>query len=596
MSLRLRVLLLMLFAALAPLALYAAWSVAEVRRVAEEENAARLDAAQITAEQRVDERIDDQRRLVERLCERDFTVDRVLLDLAAGRFDGRVQGDLVAQLPNLARSLDLDVLELVELPAGEAAPDAGRVLAASHFAGRAGGSPGALAASARASDGRAFVEEVRVRQDGGARNARALLHACVAARDGAQVLVVGGRLLEERFVGALLGDVRPVRLVVAPPGAGPPPGVSSEAARREVYVFVDAAANPIARLLAVVDPGPLERQLDELQQGFLFYGVLPATGVAVVLGLLLGVWVTRPLGLLEAATREVARGNLDVTFAGVPRGEVGQVLGAFEAMTRDLKAAQAELRRVARVAAWQDIARHLAHEIKNPLSPIQISVETMRKTHARQHPDFDEIFDESTTAILEEVRRLSRIVSEFSSFARLPAPRPEAVSVSDLVSHVVALHQGGRARVESRVDPELPTVEADREQIVQALVNLVQNAVDAAASTHPAGDGTVEVVAEALPPAAGEGWMLRVIDDGPGIPEGLRDRVFEPYVTTKAGGSGLGLAIAARIIDDHGGRLSARDAPSGPGAELRAELPLVAGTPSLRPASTETVVPLVQRR
>jgi len=592
-TLRLRILVLMLVAALAPLALYATWSLAEIRRVAEEENAARLDAAQVTAEQRVDERVEDQRRAVERLCERDFTVDRLLLDLAAGRFDDRLQGDLVSQLPNLARSLDLDVLEILRTGRGNAA---GRVIASSHFPGRAGGDAGPLAKAALASGSRAFVHAVRVRSEGGTRTARALLHGCIAARDGAQVLIVGGRLLEERFVDELLGDVRPVRLVVAGPAPRLPPGVPPEAARREVYVFVDAATNPVARLLAVVDQGPLEEQLDELQQGFLLYGVLPATLAAIVLGLLLGVWVTRPLGLLEAATREVARGNLDVTFAGAPRGEVGQVLAAFEGMTQELKAAQVELRRVARVAAWQDIARHLAHEIKNPLSPIQTSVETMRKTHAREHPDFDEIFDESTRAILEEVRRLSRIVTEFSSFARLPAPRPEIVDVGDLVHHVVALHQGGPVAIEGRVADGLPTLEADREQLVQALVNLVQNAVDATASTHPTGGGQVVVAAEALAAGGNDGVVIRVVDDGPGIPETMRQRVFEPYVTTKAGGTGLGLAIAARIVGDHGGRLTAHGAPSGPGAELRMALPLsITGAP-LGPTSTETVVPLVQRR
>lgn len=591
MTLRIRIILLFLVAGLIPLGLFGAWAFAEVRDATEAENEARLSAVQLAAELRVDERIAELRAQVDRLCEQETMVDRVVLDLAADRFDARRQGELTDSLPRLARSLSLDVLEIIEPGRGNAS---GRVLASAHFPGRAGGSAGDLGRDALSAGSRPFVHGVRTRREGDTVATRALSTACLAARDGAQVLVVGGRFLDERFAGDLLGDVSPVALVIAGPAPRPVPGAVPGATKREVHVFVNAAAEPVARLVAVVDPRPLERQLAELKSGFLYYGVLPAGLVTLALGLMLGVWVTRPLTLLEAATHEVAHGNLDVTFTGVPRGEVGKVLWAFEGMTRELKDAQRELRRVARVAAWRDIARHLAHEIKNPLSPIRTSVETMRKTHTRGHPDFDEIFDESTRTVLEEVRRLEHIVREFSAFARLPPPHPEPVEIRDVVDHVVGLasSEAGVA-VTAEIADDLGPIRADREQLVQLLLNLVQNGVDASRAAHPGGGGAVRVTVG--PREDGEdGLLLRVVDDGPGIPEPMRERIFEPYVTTKPGGTGLGLAIAFRIAADHGGRLTAHPGPGDEGTELRLVLPRVA--PAAPVSSTETVVPLVQRR
>lgn len=224
----------------------------------------------------------------------------------------------------------------------------------------------------------------------------------------------------------------------------------------------------------------------------------------------------------------------------------------------DLAGAQKRLLRAERIAAWRDIAQRIAHEVKNPLSPIQVSIETLRKTKERGHPDWNDIFEESTTTILEEVEHLRRIVTEFSNFARLPSPRPAPMDVSETVTHLVSLHQGGAIPVTAGALVH-DAVRVDRGQITQVLVNLVKNAVEAAAEAHMAGGGRVEISME----KRDTGVSIHVDDNGRGVPEAARVRIFEPYHSTKTAGTGLGLAIAHRIVEDHGGELDVTTSPLG---------------------------------
>ncbi len=272
-------------------------------------------------------------------------------------------------------------------------------------------------------------------------------------------------------------------------------------------------------------------------------------------------------GQLEAAVARIGRGDLDVTLDGH-----GATVSAFNRMTRELRDARTRLARAERIAAWRDIARRIAHEIKNPLTPIKMAMETARKTHARKHPDFDEIFDESTRTVLEEVNRLEHIVTEFSRFARLPRPNPESLNVREVVEKVVAMHDLDPAhatlpeaakgvRVELALgQSKFPEVRADKEQLTQVLVNLVQNACDAAREKHGETGGRVVVALDAIENA---GVRVTISDNGPGIPKEERGRVLEPYYTTKAHGTGLGMAIVDRIVSDHGGSLGIEDAALG---------------------------------
>ncbi len=305
----------------------------------------------------------------------------------------------------------------------------------------------------------------------------------------------------------------------------------------------------------------------QLAVAAVFLATLAASvAAAVLLGHVLAVRVTRPLDAIRVRARDVAAGDLGARVEVRASGEVGDLVAAFNAMTAELAASRARAAAAERVAAWREVARRLAHEIKNPLTPIAMSVEPLRDALAQGRPDFAEIFEEGAGAIQEEVRRLKRIVDEFSRFARLPVPAPAPVPAADLVAGLLALYPAPPPwiRVERDVAPDLPTVQVDRDQILQVLLNLVRNAVEA----MPVG-GTLRIAAR----REGGDLVLAVGDSGPGIrPEDL-PRVFEPYFTTKAEGTGLGLAIAERIVREHGGRIDVASRP-GEGATFAVRLPV----------------------
>jgi signal transduction histidine kinase len=292
--------------------------------------------------------------------------------------------------------------------------------------------------------------------------------------------------------------------------------------------------------------------------------------LSIALGLLVGARLSRPVEALTLAARRIAAGEPGVVVPPTAAGaELSGLVDTFNRMTLELKSATDQLVASERVAAWQEVARRLAHEIKNPLTPIRMSLETLLAASQRGPLDdrFRGLFTESARAVLEEVDRLKRIVDEFSQFARLPRSRLARVDLAEALQPVLALHaphDGRRFRVEA--SPGL-TVLADRDLLAQVVVNLVQNAEEA----RP-GAGLVTVRVRRREGAA----VVEVEDQGPGIAAEVRDRLFEPYATTRPHGTGLGLAIAQRITHEHGGTLEALDAPGG-GALFRLTLPLLAG-------------------
>lgn len=219
--------------------------------------------------------------------------------------------------------------------------------------------------------------------------------------------------------------------------------------------------------------------------------------------------------------------------------------------------------RAQRVAAWRDVARRLAHEIKNPLTPIQLCAERMRRHFATAPPNARALADECTTTIISEVESLKALVDEFAQFARMPAPRVVPTSLCTLLDETLALYEGlfRAIRIEREDAPELPLVRIDPEQIKRVIINLVDNAVEAIggmeqdAAGPPGGLITIRTRHD---PANGVA-RLTIADNGPGIPEADREKLFMPYYSTKRRGSGLGLAIVRRIIIEHGGSIEVGD-------------------------------------
>ena len=265
-----------------------------------------------------------------------------------------------------------------------------------------------------------------------------------------------------------------------------------------------------------------------------------------------------------AAAQEIAllRDGREVHLAAAAtplQGEDGTFAGAvlvFDDVT--------PLIRTQRVAAWRDVARRLAHEIKNPLTPIQLCAERMRRQFSGAPPAARALVEECTTTIVGEVESLKALVDEFAQFARMPAPRAIPSDLNGVLTETLALYNGlfREIRIEPRLANGLPGVRLDVEQIRRVVINLVDNAVEAlggsGAPPRPNGDAPT-IVVETRPDPANAVVRLTVSDNGPGISPADRDKLFMPYYSTKRRGSGLGLAIVRRIIAEHGGSIEATD-------------------------------------
>ncbi|MGE0563889.1 MAG: ATP-binding protein [Pseudolabrys sp.] len=213
-----------------------------------------------------------------------------------------------------------------------------------------------------------------------------------------------------------------------------------------------------------------------------------------------------------------------------------------------------------RTSAWADVARRIAHEIKNPLTPIQLSAERLRRKYGKQIADDPAVFEQCTDTIIRQVDDIKRMVDEFSRFARMPKPVIEADDVADVVRQTVFLMRVGNADIEIETDIAEDPMPArfDRRLISQALTNVIKNATEAIAAIPPGQLGKGKIIVRAA--RVDDMIVIDVIDNGIGLPKENRSRLLEPYVTTREKGTGLGLAIVGRILEEHGGGIELRDA------------------------------------
>jgi signal transduction histidine kinase len=336
--------------------------------------------------------------------------------------------------------------------------------------------------------------------------------------------------------------------------------------------LLGADGKPVAIVEVAVSDGGQERILRDIKLTSALLA-LGALGAVVLIGLFVARRTARDLDALVEGSLAASRGDLEHRVPVRSRDEVGAVASAFNFMMEDLKTSKEKLVIAERIAAWQDIARRLAHEIKNPLTPIQMAMDTLRKSWKKQHPSFEEILEESTRTVLEEADRLKKIVAEFSDFARMPKPELSRIDLNEIVRSALSLYQGA-VKLDSRLAPDLPEIDGDKGQLTQVLLNLVENARDAIGARE---DGRITVTTRRG--EANDRAMLIIEDNGPGVPADMKDRIFAPYFTTKhaKGGTGLGLAIVHRIVSDHGGRITLSDAAER-GARFTIELPLRSGT------------------
>ena len=296
------------------------------------------------------------------------------------------------------------------------------------------------------------------------------------------------------------------------------------------------------------------RDVIELQQQLMLIAlIVGGIGLALVyiVSYIVGLQMTKPINQLAAGAAEIASGNLEQRVAIQSRDEIGRLAGVFNQMAAALKTSLERRIAAERLAAWGDVARYVTHEIGNPLFPIRLSIGNLQQAYQNRDSrltGFDEIFVQCTDIVIEEVERLQRLVDEFNQFARMPHPERKLSDLNQVVQNVVNLYAGSVENIEIKgsLGLNLPPLSLDSEQIKQALVNLIKNAIEA----MPDG-GTLNVSTQSV---SERKIKIKIQDTGIGMSPKMLAQVFTPYYTTKETGTGLGMAIVQRIITDHDGQ------------------------------------------
>jgi nitrogen fixation/metabolism regulation signal transduction histidine kinase len=326
--------------------------------------------------------------------------------------------------------------------------------------------------------------------------------------------------------------------------------------------------------------GSTKQRLDgfsQMQVSFpiLVFGVyvlffIPMLLIAMMVSFFLADEVIRPLIQLEQAVNRVAQGDYSTRLLTRKSDAMGQFVASFNDMVGELEHSRNDLKQTERLQTWQDIAQRMAHEIKNPLTPIRLSAERILRKHHQGSEDFSRILEEGVGTIIQEVGAISGLLTEFRDFARLPQPVLGAVNLRELVLNTWQMYDG-ITKVSLDVEGLAGnlSIRLDRGQIMQVFKNLFQNAIDA---IGPVG-GTIWVRSFIMNRMGQHVIRIQVQDSGVGIEADKLREIFNPYFTTKKHGSGLGLAIVEKIILDHGGRIWAESQP-GQGTSFFMDLPL----------------------
>ncbi len=310
-----------------------------------------------------------------------------------------------------------------------------------------------------------------------------------------------------------------------------------------------------------------QAQIEELDRRVLLAALLFIM-VGAGIGYYMAERIADPVNRLMRATRRIARGDLDARVLATSSDELRRLVEAFNQMAADLQRQRQELERTNRLAAWADMARQVAHDIKNPLTPIQLNAEHLRRVHIDQGRPLGGVIDECVSNILGQVRLLRQISSEFSSFASSPEPRPVDTSLFELVAEIIDPYRSGlagRVAIDTHVPAGLPLLRVDRMLVGRALTNVLENALHAMP-----GGGTLTIDAALAP---GRMVQLRVTDTGIGMDAEAMAKIFEPYFSTKAIGTGLGMTIAKRNTEANGGSIQVAS-ERGRGTTVTMTLPL----------------------
>jgi signal transduction histidine kinase len=349
---------------------------------------------------------------------------------------------------------------------------------------------------------------------------------------------------------------------------------SSDAADDEMFHAIPLKGKDSTQsLLGILLIGNSRRSYVELERRIRASALLVGGG-GILLAVLLSSWaaarVTRPVEQLANAAQEVAAGNWNTRVAVEGADEFGQLADSFNRMTTELLNQKERLVQAERVAAWRELARRLAHELKNPLFPLQLTVENLLRARQSSPEQFDEVFRESSATLLAEISNLKAIIGRFSEFSKMPQPQLQPTDMNETICGIVQLFRAqfqtpDRKPIECilDLDDHLLPIPADPELLHRAFSNLVLNAMDAMP-----GGGTLTLHTR----QRGGGIRIEVADTGTGLTREECERIFTPYYTSKQHGTGLGLAIVQSVVSDHHGTINVQSEP-GRGTTFVIELP-----------------------
>jgi len=561
------------------------------RRAFEELDAQRAEVLVAQFQKEFAQRGEEVAHQVENIANAEITL-RMALDLARPNAD---QSLYVLDGTGAARDHGLDFVQFVNSD--------GTLISSAQYPSRVGYKNDWLVANSNWRDSRAFLNKEEL-PDGVALSLSVVRTLPVGGKN---FYIVGGRRLDQNFLASLVlpAGMRTLLYQNLEPGFAPAEltdaGGGVTHAERYLALIEQSQKQPKSAVAGTIhwaaDPAsaetfhaiPLTGRNDELL-GILLVGssrrglvlltrriewIAGAVGAgALLIALLLTWWftarITKPVEELAAAAREVASGRWDARIDVRTYDEVGQLGTAFNDMTRTLGVQKERLLQTERVAAWRELARRLAHELRNPLFPLQITVENLQRARQLDDEQFMEVFTESTATLKAELANLNSIVARFSDFSKMPAPRFARLNVNEILRDTLRLfdaqfNEVGKPAIvrELFLEEGLPEIDADAELLHRAFQNLVLNALDA----MPAG-GTLT-----MRTADQEGKVrIEIVDTGTGLRPEESARLFTPYYTTKQQGTGLGLAIVQSVVSDHHGTISLTS-EEGRGTTVRIELP-----------------------
>ena len=293
--------------------------------------------------------------------------------------------------------------------------------------------------------------------------------------------------------------------------------------------------------------------------------------MSISLGIMLSKHITKPLEVLVSASSEIAKGNLNHNIDYKAKGEIGSLISSFNYMILSLCEAQEKLIIAERLNAWREAARRIAHEIKNPISPIQVCIKTLMKAKSDKPYIFDSLFDESAKTILEEVSKLHTLADSFSLFAQMPNPVKNLFDLNALIKHIVQLYKPTLENIKIKEDyyEDLPLINIDSKLISAALHNIIKNAVEALPKEEP--QLSIKTFQDERDNM--RFVIIAISDNGKGIKKEELSLIFQPYYTKKPKGTGLGLTIAKDIIAQHNGCITV-ESQENIGTTFIIELPI----------------------